>query len=114
MTRLPPRRTAGRGRWASRGGRWGTFADGCGTAKWGALVEYIAIGYLFFMIELACLAAAGVVKLGRMGSDTGPLLLAPFLLPLLIGTAMMGIGRLRMAEAPPDAGVGGCSAGRRG
>jgi hypothetical protein len=93
------------GGYAARG-RWTHFHTGCGLAKWGAVVEMIGVAYLFLLIELSLLEAAGVMRVSGTFADLGAFLPVPFFLPILAGTAMMGIGRLRMANMPPQAGAG--------
>jgi hypothetical protein len=87
-------------------GRWAPFNTGCGLAKWGAVIEMGGVAYLFLLVELVLLEAAGAVRVSSTFGNMGAFLPVPFFLPILVGTAMMGIGRLRMANVPPQTGAG--------
>jgi hypothetical protein len=80
-------------------------------AKWGAVVEILGVGYLFLLVELTLLDAGGVLKVGKLVDEGGPGIMFPFLILLLVGTGMIGIGRVRMTSIPASTGAGGVLGG---
>jgi hypothetical protein len=95
----PPASRVGRGRWSG-------FAAGCTMAKWGAVVELAGVAYLFLLTVIVLLEAAGLFKVTKSLSDLGAFIIVPFFLPILVGTAMMALGRLKMADVPQQSGGG--------
>ncbi|HJZ57331.1 MAG TPA: hypothetical protein VKE74_20350 [Gemmataceae bacterium] len=92
--------------------RWAGFGSGCGLVGWGLWVEWAAILYWAGLIEFVL--ASSLNKQGgppKLIDSGGPFVLFPMFFLLLIGTTVIGLGRLRMLSLPAGTGASGVLGG---
>lgn len=91
---------------------WAAFGSGCGLARVGVWVEFVAVAVLLgpLLVLVVSLWAGGRWWEGLV-SAVGTFAVLPFFLLMQVGAALVGIGRLRMRAVPAGSGAGGVLAG---
>jgi hypothetical protein len=100
------------GRAAGSRVEWAAFGSGCALARVGIWLEFAAAASLLGpLLALVVSLWAGARWWEGVVAKVGPFGLLPFLGLMLVGAALVGVGRLRMRAVPAGTGAGGVLTG---